>query len=195
VSKVVPESSNLTYAQSEPATLLESLSSALWVLPFRLRKQVDADLPRLKDLYIASREIEIPPLSMPQGEDSSWSALMGMQFDLKHRDYYIRYPDALLLTIEYLDTVAGSLYLECNATRLHVIDILVGIPYRNRGMGGMILQTLQNEAKRRLLNISLQVDSFSPAMRLYHRMGFSAVGQVGPSTLMHWPPEEKGNTR
>jgi GNAT superfamily N-acetyltransferase len=194
VPKAVSESSTLTYAQSEPATLLESLSSALWVIPFRLRKQVDADLPRLKDLYIASREIEIAPLTMPQGENCSWSALMGMQFDLKHRDYYLRYPDALLLTIEYRDTVAGNLYLECNATRLHVIDFLVGIPYRSRGIGGMILQTLQDEAKRRLSTISLQVDSLSPAMRLYHHMGFSAVRQVGPSTLMHWPPEQKGDT-
>lgn len=57
--------------------------------------------------------------------------------------------------------------------------------FRGQGIGTMLLEHLQAEAKRAgFRGLSLSVDPFNAAARLYERLGFQAVGTEGSSLTM-----------
>jgi len=56
--------------------------------------------------------------------------------------------------------------------------------YRNLGLGSRMIITVISMAQGRYLGLSLSVVASSPARRLYERLGFQKVGQVGESPVM-----------
>jgi ribosomal protein S18 acetylase RimI-like enzyme len=56
---------------------------------------------------------------------------------------------------------------------------------RSRGVGGHLLAALERDAERRgLPAVSLTVDAFNPAYRLYERLGFVVVRREGDYLTM-----------
>ena len=56
--------------------------------------------------------------------------------------------------------------------------------YRGQGIGTALLTALIEQARGHYPALSLSVDPQNPAMRLYERLGFTAVGAVGTSLTM-----------
>lgn len=56
--------------------------------------------------------------------------------------------------------------------------------YRGQGIGAALLTALITQATGRYAALSLSVDPQNPAMRLYARLGFVAVGAFGTSVTM-----------
>lgn len=56
--------------------------------------------------------------------------------------------------------------------------------YRNQGMGTMLLKRLIEETRHQFCALSLSVSLDNPAARLYRRLGFETVQQLGASLIM-----------
>ena len=66
--------------------------------------------------------------------------------------------------------------------------LLYSVPARNRGIGTAILSAIQSLAKTEGLAVRIHVEHNNPALRLYHRLGFQKIGEVGVYFLMEWQP-------
>jgi ribosomal protein S18 acetylase RimI-like enzyme len=64
------------------------------------------------------------------------------------------------------------------------LSISILLDYRDRGLGTRMITAIITMAKERCPGLSLSVVESSPARRLYERLGFRTVGQVGDSPVM-----------
>jgi ribosomal protein S18 acetylase RimI-like enzyme len=64
--------------------------------------------------------------------------------------------------------------------------------YRDQGLGRRMIETVIAMAKERFPGLSLSVMEASPARRLYERIGFVKVGQIGdsPVMLLRWSQDD-----
>ena len=58
--------------------------------------------------------------------------------------------------------------------------------YRGRGIGTWIMRHLLDEAARFKKPVTLHVEPYNPAVRLYQRLGFRVVEQRGVNLFMQW---------
>jgi ribosomal protein S18 acetylase RimI-like enzyme len=58
--------------------------------------------------------------------------------------------------------------------------------YRGKGLGAALLRDLMDEAAAAGKAVSIHVEKFNPAMRLYRRLGFATAEDKGVYDLMRW---------
>ena len=80
----------------------------------------------------------------------------------------------------------GRLYLERWPTQHRLIDIAFLPPHRGKGLGEALLRDLMDEAAAAGKAVSIHVEKFNPAMRLYLRLGFKTEEDKGVHDLMRW---------
>ena len=135
---------------------------------FRLRGQRNDDYSFLERLYASVREDEIGPLGWDADEKSRFLA---SQFALQHRHYAEHYRQSEFAILERAGSPVGRLYLYRRADDHRIVDISLVPEIRNRGIGR---------------SVSIHVEKFNPAQRLYQRLGFRVAGESGPYWLMQW---------
>ena len=69
---------------------------------------------------------------------------------------------------------------------IRLIDIAFLRRYRGGGLGSAILRELLAEAEEAGKTVSIHVEQFNPAMRLYQRLGFRKIEEQGVYYLMEW---------
>src|SRR5262249_14418827 len=70
-------------------------------------------------------------------------------------------------------------YLARGEHEIHVVDIALLPENRNAGLGTAILTDILAEAARGAKRVSIHVEMFNPAQRLYQRLGFRRTGEEG----------------
>ena len=75
------------------------------------------------------------------------------------------------------------------AREIRLMDIALMPEFRRSGIGGAILKNLLQEAAQQEKTVTLHVERFNPAPRLYERLGFHVVEDLGINLLMEWPPQ------
>jgi ribosomal protein S18 acetylase RimI-like enzyme len=150
-------------------------------LTFRLI--TDADLPFLARVYTSTRaeELAATPLS-----DAQKAAFLDAQFQSQHAHYQKYYPEAdWLVTMRNGDDI-GRLYIERWPSQHRIIDISFLPEHRGKGAGEALLRDLMDEATACGKAVSIHVEKFNPAMRLYRRLGFTTEEDKGVYDLMRW---------
>jgi GNAT superfamily N-acetyltransferase len=147
------------------------------------RPVADADLPFLYRVYAASRAEELAPVPWSEAQKA---AFLTMQFQAQHTEYQRNYSDAAWLVILRAGESIGRLYLYRGRVEHCVIDIALLPEHRGHGLGAAIMRDLMDEAGRAGKRLSIHVEKFNPAMRLYQRLGFQTVEDKGVYDLMHW---------
>jgi ribosomal protein S18 acetylase RimI-like enzyme len=74
------------------------------------------------------------------------------------------------------------------AHRLHLRQIHIVEPFRNRGIGTRLIGSLMRRASRLGKRVTLDVIHGNPAKNLYLRLGFSFVGEDQDKLHMTWAP-------
>lgn len=171
----------MTLAPAPPAF---ALPAALLSEGFALRRESERDLPFLMALFASTRANELAVV--PWSEDQK-RTFVAQQFEAQRRHYRAYHPTCAFDIIERNGVPAGRLYLEARATALHIIDIALLPEWRGRGVGTAILTASQAEAHARGLAVSLLVEKFNPALRLYRRLGFADAADHGVYLEMEWP--------
>lgn len=136
-------------------------------------------------IYASTREEE---LAVVDWDDAQKAAFLSMQFAAQHSHYQQYYPDAAFEVILLNGQPAGRLYVDRWPEEIRIIDIALLPEYRNAGTGTILLKGILQEAEQAGKKVSIHVERFNPAMRLYERLGFSTVSENGVYYLMEWVP-------
>ncbi|WP_461846825.1 GNAT family N-acetyltransferase [Bradyrhizobium elkanii] len=147
------------------------------------RRIADSDLAFLARLYASTRtdELAVTPWSAEQK-----AAFLAMQFQAQHRHYQQYYPTADWLVTMRGGEDIGRLYVDRWPGEHCVIDIAFLPEHRGSGLGGALMRDVLEEAARAGKAVSIHVEKFNPAMRLYRRLGFLTEEDKGVYDLMRW---------
>ena len=161
--------------------------SAEWVraagVGLTFRPAMDADLPFLSRLYASTRAEE---LGVTGWSAEQKTAFLDMQFRAQHAHYRQHYPEADWLVIVQGGNDIGRLYIERWPSQHRVIDIAFLPEHRGKGYGDALLRDLLDEAASCGKDVSIHVEKYNPAMRLYRRLGFTTEEDKGVNDLMRW---------
>ena len=149
-----------------------------------LRPVSSSDRDLLLQVYASTREEE---LAVVEWEPAAKDAFLQQQFDAQDA-HYRTYPDASLDVIEVGGKPAGRLYVARWADEIRIMDIALLPEYRNRGIGTELLNELLEEAAGAGKRLTIHVEKFNPARRLYERLGFSEAADRGVYVLMEATP-------
>ena len=156
----------------------------------RFRWIADTDLPFLSKVYASTRAEELAPVPWSQADKD---AFLDHQFRAQHAHYQQYYPSADWLVIAHDGEDIGRLYIERWPSQHRVIDIAFLPAHRGRGFGSALLADLLDEASAAGKDVSIHVEKFNPAMRLYRRLGFTIEEDKGVYDLMRWTATASGD--
>lgn len=134
-------------------------------------------------LYGSTRELE---LALVDWTDEQKASFVQMQFDAQHRYYQEHYTGSSFDVVLYAGEPVGRLYVARWPEDIRIIDIALLPSHRGRGIGSHLIGELQREAAKRGQSVTIHVERFNPALRLYHRLGFRPVEDKGVYILMKW---------
>jgi GNAT superfamily N-acetyltransferase len=141
----------------------------------------DGDLPFVAELYASTRREEVAATGWPQ---DAQEAFLAQQQAAQHAHYTAHFADAEWLILERGGEAIGRLYLRDEPEQLHIIDISLLPQWRGQGIGGAILRDIIDMADGRGKAVSIHVEKFNPARRLYDRLGFEIAKDLGVYDFM-----------
>lgn len=143
------------------------------------------DLPFVAELYASTRRWEVALTGWPL---DAQEAFLAQQHEAQHSHYSIHYADGEWLIVEREGDPIGRLYLNEDDEEVRIVDISLVTSCRARGFGGAILRDILEDAHARGKAVSIHVEKNNPAKRLYARVGFEVVEDVGVYDLMRAAP-------
>ena len=146
----------------------------------------DEDLPFLGEVYFSTRREEVAQTGWPAEQQQ---AFLQHQHDAQHAHYRNAYGQAEFLVVERAGQAIGRLYLYEGAGEMRIVDIALLAEARGAGVGEAILRDICEDVASRGKIVTIHVEKFNPAMRLYQRLGFRAVEEKGVYDLMEWRPD------
>lgn len=149
------------------------------------RPITNADLPFLAEVYASTRTEELAVTPWTYQEKA---AFLQMQFQAQHAHYQQYYPEADWLVTMRGGTDIGRLYIERWPSEHCIIDIAFLPDHRSKGLGEALLRDLLDEAAAAGKAVSIHVEKYNPALRLYRRLGFTTKEDKGVYDLMRWIP-------
>lgn len=147
----------------------------------------EADASFVDALYASTR---LDELAQTGWSEEEILAFLTEQSKLQKKHYLEHYPDASYLLFLADQQPVGRLYLHQTDEELRVMDIALLPQWRGQGYGTRIMQALLGFSRRRGWAVTLHVEFFNPATRLYERLGFREVETHGIHRFMRWLPEE-----
>ena len=138
-----------------------------------LRPVVASDRGFLLALYATTRADE---LSVVPWTEAERAAFVEMQFEAQDVSYRQSYPDGRFLVVLSAGERIGRLYLARLADEIRVMEITIAPARRGQGIGSALMASVLAEADRDGLAVSLHVEPWNPAKRLYERLGFETQG-------------------
>lgn len=153
-----------------------------------LRPVAEADEGLLLRVYASTRAAE---LALTDWDETSRDSFVRMQFDAQTTHYWQHWPTSEHSVIEAASKgqtcAVGRLWVDRRVEEIHVLDIAVLPEWCNRGIGGICLARLMNEASQANKTLTIHVEQGNQARRLYDRLGFQPVGpQQGLHQHMVW---------
>lgn len=154
--------------------------------PVTLRPVTLEDGEFLFRVYASTRQEELAQVAWT---DEQKAVFLKMQFDAQYKYYSEYYPGALFQIILYGGAPAGRLYIARWEKEIRIMDITLLPGSRNQGIGAYLLKQILAEGEQRQLPVSIHVERFNPALRLYTRLGFHQIEDKGVYLLMEWKPD------
>ncbi len=145
-----------------------------------LRPETIDDREFLADLYISTREAELPYFG---------KALLRTQYEMRRMQYLARFPGTAPSVIATSHAPCGTLWLAESADEIRIVDIALLPQFRNRGLGTNVLLDLISRADLEFKPLTLTVSKTNPgACRLYQRLGFVIIEDLGMDLAMRREP-------
>ena len=154
-------------------------------LSVTLRPIQPADQEFLYQVYASTRTDE---LAVTDWNEEQKQSFLRMQFDAQHRHYQEHYAKAAFSVVLLNEQPVGRLYLARWDHDIRIVDIALLPQFRRFGIGSSLLQDILTEGEQSRKTVSIHVERFNPAMRLYERLGFRKQGEVGVYFRMEWSP-------
>jgi ribosomal protein S18 acetylase RimI-like enzyme len=152
-----------------------------------LRPITPEDDSFLAGLYASTRAEE---LAITGWSDEEKAVFCRRQFDAQTAHYREHYPGALLQVVETDGVRLGRLYVAHWEREIRIMDIALLPGDRGKGIGTQLVRALQGEASASGKTLTIHVERFNPALRLYERLGFKTLEDKGVYLLMKWESDE-----
>ncbi len=150
-----------------------------------LRQVCDGDGEQLFVIYAATRTEE---LAQVDWDDAQKERFLRMQFDAQRTFYEREYLGAEFQLVLVAGEIAGRLYVHRREREIRIMDIALLPGYRGRGIGTALLSDILAEGERTARAVTIHVESFNPAQRLYERLGFAKIASNGVYHLLERKP-------
>lgn len=142
------------------------------------------DMDFLHRVYRSTREEE---LKLVDWTEAQKAAFVAHQFHAQHEHYQTHYTGATWDVILADGEPAGRLYVARWAEEIRIVDIALLPGFRNRGIGARLFRDLFAEGDAAGKEVSIHVEQYNPAQRLYRRLGFEPRGEHSVYLLMVRP--------
>ena len=149
------------------------------------RPEIPQDEAFLSKLYSTTRDAE---MALTGWDLAQQQAFLRMQFQFQTTHYRQHYSDAFFQIILRDNAPIGRIYLHYGPSQIRLMDIALLPEYRGVGIGRSILQDLLQRAAELGQPVTLHVERFNPALRLYERLGFQVIEDLGINLYMEWRP-------
>ena len=136
-------------------------------------------------LYASTRE---PEMQMVPWSDEQKEEFLRMQFNAQTQHYKKNYNSADYSIVLVDGLPAGRLYLHERSEDLRIMDIVLAPEHRGSGIGSILLSDILERAAAAGQAVSIHVEQYNPALRLYERLGFRQIDTNGVYLLMEWRP-------
>jgi RimJ/RimL family protein N-acetyltransferase len=153
--------------------------------PITLRPITDADMDFLHRLYATTREDELTQVDWAPEQKT---AFVSQQFHAQHQYWQENYRDTSWDVILRDGKPIGRLYVARWAKEIRIVDIALLPEHRGGGTGTRLIRGLFAEGDASGRKVSIHVEIFNPARRLYDRLGFVQAGEHGVYLLMERQP-------
>ncbi len=154
-----------------------------------LKRVTEKDFSVLKEIYFSTRENELK--RVPQWTAEMKLSFLTQQFNAQYEYYLKNYPGADFWLLKKNEIPIGRLYLHENFQDkgIRIIDIALLPAWQRKGIGKSILEDLIQKANELNRPLSIHVESFNPAKKLYERLGFKMISETnGVYHLMEIQP-------
>ncbi len=152
-----------------------------------LRPITPGDGEFLLAVYASTREDEMARVDW---NEEKKAAFIRMQFDAQDRYYRQNYPGYDFSVILVDDLPAGRLYLHRRPAEIRIMDIALLPAFRRQGVGEKLLREVQAEGTLKGVPVTIHVEKFNPAFRLYERLGFGIAEDKGVYCFLSWTPRQ-----
>jgi len=166
--------------------MLSPVSSDDDLMNVDLRPVVADDEQFLLAVYSSTRveEFERVPWT-----DEQKQTFLAQQFHAQDMSYPGSYPNGSFSVVELDGVPIGRLIVtRLEGNELRIVDIALLPVYRNKGIGSRLIQEVLEEAERDGATVSLHVELWNPAVKLYERLGFHGVSANDVHLRMEWTP-------
>jgi len=148
-----------------------------------LRLSEPADETFLEAVYAATRRDELTIFNWSREQED---AFFKMQFRLQNKAYAMQFPDADFYVIESEKMPIGCLIVE-RGGEIKLVNIALLPQFRSQGIGTLLLEQLQTEAKAADKLLTLHVlKTNDRAVSLYQRRGFTVSDHNEIYLAMRW---------
>ena len=155
-------------------------------LRFTCRPAGAGDEAFLEALYADTRAEELAPTGW---DEAAKVAFCRQQFRLQRAHYETHFPDAVHEILEVEGVPAGRLWVDWRDAEARLLDVALRATHRGQGLGTAVLRQLMDAAAERGLAVTLNVEHNNPrAKRLYARLGFRVLRDIGTHDFMEWTP-------
>jgi ribosomal protein S18 acetylase RimI-like enzyme len=144
-----------------------------------LRPVADADRDLILSLYASTRAGELAQVPWSEAQKQ---AFLQHQVAAQERHYRERYPTSQHEVIMTGERPLGRLWLDRQPDRVHILDLTLLPEARGAGVGSALLRSLQAEAAA----VTIYLESFTPSLPLFERLGFAKEAEQGAHLLLAW---------
>jgi GNAT superfamily N-acetyltransferase len=152
---------------------------------FALRPARPTDRDFLYRVFASTREDELAAVGWDQTQRA---AVLGMQFAAQDAYYREHHPGAALLVILKDGRPVGRFYVHRRPAEIRIMEISLLPEFRNRGIGTAPLHDVLAEGAAGGTPVTVHVERFNPARRLYARLGSREVADRGVYLLLERSP-------
>lgn len=149
--------------------------------PVTLRQVRPDDEAFLFEVYVSTR---LDELAAVPWDKSQREAFLRLQFAAQQQHYQTHFPEADHQLILVGERPVGRVYVARGADEIRILDIALLTEDRNGGIGEFLIKTLLSEGSQAGKPVRIYVESFNPSLRLFERLGFSRVKDIGTHLLM-----------
>lgn len=118
--------------------------------------------------------------------DEQREAFLDQQFEAQSAYYRDHYPDAERSIVEMDGEPVGRLFVEPRRDEIRIMDIALIPRAQNLGIGTRLLRQVLDRGAESGLRVTIHVEAYNPALRLYQRLGFRKIDTNGVYYLMEW---------